>query len=149
MLLVRPKVSHIGWFSFSHVDELLQIGYDAMRDALQHLDQMLQAPGGIFPKRQVDIVVDRAACTGCALCVARAPGVMALDAGQKAYADHRAPRMVPGRRRLRALPAPKTPSRCARWRAAHRTSRPPTCGGTPRRRRYFPKPRRYRVSACK
>lgn len=85
MLLVRPKVSHIGWFSFSHVEELLQIGYDAMRSALGHLDQMLEAPGGIFPKRQVEIVVDRAACTGCALCVARAPGIMALDGEHKAY----------------------------------------------------------------
>lgn len=85
MLLVRPKVSHIGWFSFSHVEELLQIGYDAMRDALHHLNEAVQAPGGIFPKRQVEITVNRGTCTGCALCVARAPGIMALDAERKAY----------------------------------------------------------------
>ena len=85
MLLVRPKVSHIGWFSFSHVEELLQIGYDAMRDALHHLNQAVKAPGGIFPKRQVEITVNRTTCTGCALCVARAPGIMALDGERKAY----------------------------------------------------------------
>lgn len=85
MLLIRPKVSHIGWFSFSHVEELLEVGYTATRDALRDLDAMLRAPGGIYPRRDVEIVVDRAACTGCALCVARAPEVMALDAAQKAY----------------------------------------------------------------
>ncbi len=86
LLLVRPKVSHIGWFSFSHVEELLQMGYDAMNGALAHLDTMLTAPGGIFPRTSVEIVVDRAKCTGCALCVARSPGLMALDAQRKAYA---------------------------------------------------------------
>jgi ferredoxin len=57
-----------------------------MKDALRELPKTLQASGGIFPRRRVNIVVDRAACTGCALCVARAPGVMALDESQKAYA---------------------------------------------------------------
>ncbi|MEQ1690624.1 MAG: patatin-like phospholipase family protein [Gemmatimonas sp.] len=85
MLLVRPKVSHIGWFSFSHVAELLEVGYTATRDALRDLDVMLRAPGGIYPRRDIEILVDRAACTGCALCVTRAPDIMALDGEQKAY----------------------------------------------------------------
>ncbi len=85
MLLVRPKVSHISWFSFSHTDELLERGYRAMETALRDIDVMLRAPGGIFPRRDVEIVVDRELCTGCALCVARAPALMALDAEQKAY----------------------------------------------------------------
>jgi NTE family protein len=85
LLLVRPKVSHIGWFDFSHVEELLQMGYDSMREALTHLPTMMAAPGGIFPRREVEIVVDRARCTGCALCVARSPGLLALDAQRKAY----------------------------------------------------------------
>ncbi len=85
LLLVRPKVSHVGWFSFSHVEELLQMGYDAMKAALVHLDTMLAAPGGIFPRTAVEIVVDRPRCTGCALCVARSPELMALDAERKAY----------------------------------------------------------------
>jgi NTE family protein len=86
LLLVRPKVSHIGWFSFSHVEDLLQMGYDAMQAALVHLDTTLAAPGGIFPRTDVAIVVDRPKCTGCALCVARSPGLMALDTQRKAYA---------------------------------------------------------------
>ncbi len=85
MLLVRPKVSHIGWFSFSHAEELLEIGYEATREALTHLPAMLDAPGGIFPRRQVEITVNRETCTGCALCVVRAPGLLALDEQRKAY----------------------------------------------------------------
>jgi NTE family protein len=85
MLLVRPKVSHIQWLSFSHNEELLRVGYDATKEALRDLDHLLQAPGGIFPRRQVQVTVDREACTGCALCVARAPGMMALDVQRKAY----------------------------------------------------------------
>jgi NTE family protein len=86
MLLIRPRVSHIGWFSFAHVEELLQAGYESMHDALRHLPLTLRATTGIYPKRRVNIVVDRDACTGCALCVARAPGYMAMDETQKAYA---------------------------------------------------------------
>ncbi len=85
MLLIRPKVSHISWFSFSHTDELLNRGYEATKAALRDLDVMLRAPGGIYPRREVQIVVDRDACTGCGLCVARAPGIMVLDEERKAY----------------------------------------------------------------
>ena len=85
MLLIRPKVSHIDWFSFSHNEELLRIGYEATMEALQHLDSVLLAPGGIYPREKVQIVVDRKACTGCAMCVARAPNMMALDDQRKAY----------------------------------------------------------------
>jgi len=85
MLLVRPQVSHIGWFSFAHVEELLQVGYEATREALVDVDSLLRADGGIFPRRQVTISVDRDTCTGCAICVARAPGMMALDEQRKAY----------------------------------------------------------------
>ncbi|MEO7521987.1 MAG: patatin-like phospholipase family protein [Gemmatimonas sp.] len=85
MLLVRPKVSHIQWLSFSHNEELLRVGYECTKVALRDLDALLRAPGGIFPRRQVQVTVDRDACTGCALCVARAPGMMALDEQRKAY----------------------------------------------------------------
>ena len=85
MLLVRPKVSHIGWFSFSHAEELMSIGYEATRDALEDLDSLLLAPGGIWPRHPVQIDVNRETCTGCAMCVARAPDVMALDEQRKAY----------------------------------------------------------------
>lgn len=85
MLLVRPPVSHIGWFKFGHTDELIDSGYESMRTALGNLDALLRAPGGIFPRKRMQLAVDREACTGCAICVARAPHIMALDDQRKAY----------------------------------------------------------------
>jgi NTE family protein len=86
VLLVRPNVSHISWLSFSHTDELLRDGYTATRAALAWLPEVLAARRGIYPKRRVRVVVDRARCTGCGLCVVRAPREMALDVDGKAYA---------------------------------------------------------------
>ncbi|MBY0492353.1 MAG: patatin-like phospholipase family protein [Gemmatimonadaceae bacterium] len=84
LLLVRPKVAHIGWFSFAHVDELLEVGYTATRDALRHLPEVLAAPDGIFPREEMAIQIDRQRCTGCALCVARHPDLVRLDRDGKA-----------------------------------------------------------------
>ena len=84
MILIRPRVSHIGWFSFSHADELIEAGYKAAIEALQHLDACVAANSGIFPRRAVRIAVDREKCIGCTLCVALAPHVMAMDASGKA-----------------------------------------------------------------
>ena len=81
LLLVRPKVSHIGWFSFSHVEELLEVGYSATRDALKHLNEVLAAPGGLFPRAEFEISVDKTRCTGCGLCVARHPDLMRMHRG--------------------------------------------------------------------
>lgn len=85
MLLIRPRVSHIGWFNFGHVDELVDAGYRAATSALRHLNELLCAPGGIYPRRSVRVVVDRDRCTGCGTCVAMAPGTMGLDGARKAY----------------------------------------------------------------
>lgn len=85
MLLVRPPVSHIGWFNFGHTEELIDCGYASMKSALTHLDALLRAPGGIFPRKRMQINVDRDTCTGCAMCVARAPHLMAIDDQRKAY----------------------------------------------------------------
>jgi NTE family protein len=85
LLLVRPPVTHIGPFSFSHIDELIELGYQATQRALVSLDEMLAAPGGVFPRREVRIRVDRSLCTGCGMCVANAPELMALDAEHKAF----------------------------------------------------------------
>ncbi len=84
LLLVRPRVSHIGWFSFQHVDELLQVGYECTRDALRGLTEMLAAPGGVFPRQPMSIAVDGTRCTGCGLCVARHPELMRLEPGGRA-----------------------------------------------------------------
>ncbi|HVF40318.1 MAG TPA: patatin-like phospholipase family protein [Gemmatimonadaceae bacterium] len=84
MILIRPKVSHIGWFSFTHTDELIDAGYRAAIDALNHFDECLVNETGIFPRRQVRIAVDREKCIGCTLCVALAPNLMAMDDTGKA-----------------------------------------------------------------
>ena len=86
MMLVRPRVGHVSWFSFVHTEEVIREGYRAMREALEQFDALLEAPGGVFPKRVVRVLVDGARCTGCGTCVALAPQLMALDARQRAYA---------------------------------------------------------------
>lgn len=85
MLLIRPKVGHRSWFSFHAFEEVIQAGYDAAHAALDQVGDALLSSGGIYPKRRVDITVDRAKCIGCRLCVALAPRLMALDGEGKAY----------------------------------------------------------------
>ena len=85
MILIRPKVSHIGWFSFTHTDELLDAGYKAAMDACRHYEECISWGIGVFPRRPMQITVDRQKCIGCTLCTALAPDVMAMDASQKAY----------------------------------------------------------------
>src|SRR5690606_22488196 len=78
MLLVRPRVSHIPWFAFGHAEELIESGYRAMLEALDHLGECMEAEQGIFPRREVQLSVDREACIGCGLCAVLAPDTMAL-----------------------------------------------------------------------
>jgi len=86
MLLVRPRLATVSWFSFSHTAELINEGYRAATEALQTLPETLAAPGGVFPRRSVRITVSEERCTGCGLCVALAPQLMGLDARRKAFA---------------------------------------------------------------
>jgi NTE family protein len=85
MILVRPKVNQIGWFSFSHTDELLQAGYAAAMEACKYFEECISWGIGVFPRRAMQIVVDREKCIGCTLCTALAPDVMAMDSHGKAY----------------------------------------------------------------
>ncbi|MDQ6690076.1 MAG: patatin-like phospholipase family protein [Gemmatimonadota bacterium] len=85
MILIRPKVNHIGWFSFSHTEELLEAGYKAAMEACTHYEECIAWGIGVFPRRAMEITVDRDKCIGCTLCTALAPDVMAMDAQQKAY----------------------------------------------------------------
>jgi len=85
MILIRPKVNHIGWFSFSHTDELLEAGYAAAMEACKHYEECITWGLGVFPQRPMQIAVDREKCIGCTLCTALAPDVMAMDAHGKAY----------------------------------------------------------------
>jgi NTE family protein len=84
VLLVRPRVGHIGWFTFGRARDFVDAGYEAATAALAHWDAALAAGGGIHPRRLVRVEVDRARCTGCGLCAALAPAAMALDARGKA-----------------------------------------------------------------
>jgi NTE family protein len=86
MLLIRPRISHVGWFDFGRVDEVVAEGYRAATEALAVWDEVRAAPGGIFPRRRVHVMVDRERCTGCGICVSLAPNLMALDGHGKAYA---------------------------------------------------------------
>lgn len=85
MILIRPKVNHIGWFSFSHTEELLEAGYTAAMDACKHYEECITWGIGVFPRRAMQIAVDREKCIGCTLCTALAPDLMAMDEKQKAY----------------------------------------------------------------
>jgi NTE family protein len=85
MFLIRPRLGHVGWLSFSHTGDAIAEGYRAAREALVHLPDCLSASSGVYPRHQFRITVDRDRCTGCGLCPALAPGVMALDEDGKAY----------------------------------------------------------------
>ena len=84
MILIRPKVSHIGWFSFSHTDEVIEAGYTAAMEALDDFDTCCHGTG-VYPKRTMEIAVDPDKCIGCGLCAAMAPHTMAMDEHRKAY----------------------------------------------------------------
>lgn len=86
MILIRPRVSHIPWLSFSHTSELIAVGYRAAMKALEDLEECLNAPGGVWPRIPVQVSVDRDKCIGCGLCVAMAPTMMGLDRQRKAFA---------------------------------------------------------------
>ena len=85
MILIRPKVNHIGWFSFDKTDELLDAGYTAAIEACKHYEECIAWGIGVFPRRAMQITVDREKCIGCTLCTAMAPDLMAMDAQHKAY----------------------------------------------------------------
>jgi len=85
MILIRPKVNHIGWFSFDKTDELLDAGYTAAIEACKHYEECIAWGIGVFPRRAMQITVDREKCIGCTLCTAMAPDLMGMDAQHKAY----------------------------------------------------------------
>jgi len=86
MLLVQPRVEHVPMLSFSHNRELIDEGYRATGAALDQAgDQVRGAAGGIYPRRLVDVSVDRDRCIGCGACVVLAPpGTFHMDEAGKA-----------------------------------------------------------------
>jgi NTE family protein len=68
MFLIRPRLGHVGWLSFSHTAEAITEGYRAAREALAQLPECLAATGGVYPRAAYRLSVDRDACTGCGFC---------------------------------------------------------------------------------
>ena len=86
MVLVRPKVDDANWLSFTNTEANIEAGYKAAMHALERFDSYFDNPGCVFPRRRVQIDVDRDLCTGCGTCVALAPAIMMLDESRKALA---------------------------------------------------------------
>jgi NTE family protein len=88
MLLVKPRVEHVPMFSFLHTRELIDEGYRATAAALDLAgDEVRLAAGGVYPRRLVELRVDRARCIGCGVCVVLAPaGTFRMDREGKAVA---------------------------------------------------------------
>ncbi len=85
MLLIRPSIFHLDWFTFGRAEELIEEGRRAAEEAFDALDDMLAAPDGIYPRHKVRVSVNPALCIGCGICVAMAPDMMALDDARLAY----------------------------------------------------------------
>lgn len=88
MLLIRPKVGR-DWLSFTNSVQHIREGYRAAAKALEHFDTYIEQPGGVFPRKRVELNVARDKCIGCGLCVALAPTYMGLDSAGKAFARTR------------------------------------------------------------
>ena len=86
MLLIRPPIFDMDWFTFGRATELIDEGRNAAEAAFASLDDCLAAPDGIYPRRAVRVRVDRAKCIGCGTCVALAPDLMELDDNRRAHA---------------------------------------------------------------
>jgi len=84
LLLVRPAVWKYHWFSFAHVDRMIQLGYEAAHDSLDRMGNALLSGGGVWPRRLVEVHVDRVKCIGCTLCATLAPRNMTMDQDGKA-----------------------------------------------------------------
>ena len=84
LLLVRPAIWHYNWFSFAHTRQMIDAGYAAANDALDRAGSALCSTGGVYPRRLLELSVDRDACIGCRLCATLAPDVMTMDETGKA-----------------------------------------------------------------
>jgi NTE family protein len=89
MVLIRPRVDDANWLSFTDTQANIAEGYRSAMRALERFDSYWDQPNCVFPRRRVQIDVDRERCTGCATCVSLAPSIMGLDSSGKAFARTR------------------------------------------------------------
>ena len=85
MLLIRPKVGR-EWLSFSSSAQNIREGYRAAAKALEHFEMYLEQPGGIFPRKRVELSVSQEKCIGCGLCASIAPTYFGMESTGKAFA---------------------------------------------------------------
>lgn len=89
LVLVHPRVEHIGLFGFGHTRELIEEGYRATLDVLDGLGEGFDPAGhGIHPRHQVEIRIDGPRCIGCGMCVMQAPWLFEMDDANRARVRH-------------------------------------------------------------
>jgi NTE family protein len=84
LMLVRPRVSHSGWFDFGNAEQLIDEGYRAAKESLAFASDCEMAVSGVYPRRQVRVTVDREKCVSCGICIALAPDTMEMGHDGKA-----------------------------------------------------------------
>jgi NTE family protein len=89
MVLIRPKVDDANWLSFTDTAANIAEGYRSASRAVDRLESYWDHPNCVFPRRRVQIEVDRERCTGCGTCVSLAPALMGMDGSGKAFARTR------------------------------------------------------------
>ena len=85
MVLIRPRVDDAAWLSFSDTAANIAEGYRSASRALDRFESYWDHPNCVYPRRRVQIDVNRDLCTGCGTCVSLAPAVMGMDGTGKAY----------------------------------------------------------------
>jgi NTE family protein len=85
MVLIRPRVDDANWLSFNDTEANIAEGYRSATRALERFDSYYGHLNCVFPRRRVQLDIDRERCTGCGTCVSLAPSVMAMDVSGKAY----------------------------------------------------------------
>jgi NTE family protein len=86
MVLIRPRVDDANWLSFTDTAANIAEGYRSAMRALDRFETYWDQPNGVYPRRRVQIDVNRERCTGCGTCVSLAPSVMGIDSSGKAFA---------------------------------------------------------------